>query len=110
MPPHCIGHQNKLLLLLALGSESMGWCPGGTCHMPPHCIGHRKKPILLLVARERINGTAPVARLRVLHEETHARVHRTARTAAENRLRLAAAKKACKKAVKKFRISQGRTQ
>ena len=78
--------------------------------MPPHCIGHRKKTHIITRTRERINGTAPVARLRVLHEETHARVHRTARTAAENRRRLAAAKKACKKAVKKFRISQARTQ
>ena len=56
----------------------------------------------------RLDVLAEMARLRVLHEETHARVHGTARTAAEDQRRLVAAKKACKEAVKKFRISRGR--
>ena len=42
-----------------------------------------------------------MARLRVLHEDMHARVHGTARTAVEDQRRLAAAKKAYKEAVKK---------
>ena len=64
-------------------------------------------PLQFMQAR-RLDVLAEMARLRVLHEETHARVHGTARTAAEDRRRLAAAKKACKEAVKKFRISRGR--
>ena len=94
--------------------------PRGTRHTSPHRTGHRKKPILLRVPLQidelplqfmqarRLDVLAEMARLRVLHEETHARVHGTARTAAEDQRRLAAAKKACKEAVKKFRISRGR--
>ena len=62
-------------------------------------------PLQFMAAR-RLDVLAEMARLRVLHEETHTRVHGTPDTAVQDQRRLAAAERERKDAVQKFRISK----